>query len=32
MELLDCHPEVDLLLLDITMPEIDGFGVLEIMN
>ncbi len=32
VELLDCHPEVDLLLLDITMPEIDGFGVLEIMN
>lgn len=31
VELLDCHPEVDLL-LDITMPEIDGFGVLEIMN
>ena len=30
--LLDCHPEVDLLLLDITMPEIDGFGVLEAMN
>ena len=27
VELLDCHPEVDLLLLDITMPEIDGFGV-----
>ena len=32
VELLDCHPEVDLLLLDITMPEIDGFGVLEAMN
>lgn len=32
VELLDCHTEVDLLLLDITMPEIDGFGVLEIMN
>ena len=32
VELLDCHPEVDLLLLDITMPEIDSFGVLEIMN
>ena len=32
VELLDCLPEVDLLLLDITMPEIDGFGVLEIMN
>ena len=32
VELLDCHPEVDLLLLDITMPEIDGFGVLEIKN
>ena len=32
VELLDCHPEFDLLLLDITMPEIDGFGVLEIMN
>lgn len=32
VELLDCHPEVDLLLLDITMLEIDGFGVLEIMN
>ena len=32
VELLDCHLEVDLLLLDITMPEIDGFGVLEIMN
>ena len=32
VELLDRHPEVDLLLLDITMPEIDGFGVLEIMN
>ena len=32
VELLDCHPEVDLLLLDITMPEIDGSGVLEIMN
>ena len=32
VELLDCHPAVDLLLLDITMPEIDGFGVLEIMN
>ena len=32
VELLDCHPEVDLMLLDITMPEIDGFGVLEIMN
>lgn len=32
VELLECHPEVDLLLLDITMPEIDGFGVLEIMN
>lgn len=32
VELLDCHPEVDLLLLDITMTEIDGFGVLEIMN
>ena len=32
VELLDCHPEVDMLLLDITMPEIDGFGVLEIMN
>lgn len=32
VELLDCHPEVDLLLLDITMPEIDGFGVLETMN
>ena len=31
VELLDCHPEVDLL-LDITMPEIDGFGVLEAMN
>ena len=31
VELLDCHPEVDLL-LDITMPEIDGFGVLETMN
>lgn len=30
--LLDCHPEVDLLLLDITMPEIDGFGVLEAMK
>ena len=32
VELLDWHPEVDLLLLDITMPEIDGFGVLEAMN
>ena len=32
VQLLDCHPEVDLLLLDITMPEIDGFGVLEAMN
>ena len=32
VELLDCHPEVDLLLLDITMPEIYGFGVLEAMN
>lgn len=32
VELLGWHPEVDLLLLDITMPEIDGFGVLEIMN
>lgn len=32
VELLGCHPEVDLLLLDITMPEIDGFGVLEAMN
>ena len=32
VELLDCHPEVDLLLLDITMPEIDGFGVLATMN
>ena len=32
VELLDCHPEVDLLLLGITMPERDGFGVLEIMN
>lgn len=32
VELLDCHPEIDLLLLDITMPEIDGFGVLETMN
>ena len=32
VELLDSHPEVDLLLLDITMPEIDGFGVLETMN
>ena len=31
VELLDSHPEVDLL-LDITMPEIDGFGVLEAMN
>ena len=31
VELLDCHPEIDLL-LDITMPEIDGFGVLETMN
>ena len=30
VELLDCHPEVDLL--HITMPEIDGFGVLEAMN
>ena len=28
VELLDCHPEVDLLLLDITMR----FGVLEAMN
>ena len=32
VELLGWHPEVDLLLLDITMPEIDGFGVLEAMN
>lgn len=32
VELLGWHPEVDLLLLDITMPEIDGFGVLETMN
>ena len=32
VELLGWHPEVDLLLLDITLPEIDGFGVLEAMN
>ena len=29
LELLRQTPDIDLMLLDITMPELDGFGVLE---
>ena len=32
IELLEQNPDVDLLLLDIHMPELDGFGVLELMK
>ena len=28
----ECRAELSLILLDIVMPEMDGFGVLEIMN
>lgn len=32
IELLKIHPDAAALLLDIVMPEMDGFGVLEYMN
>lgn len=32
LELLEANSDVDLLLLDIFMPELDGFGVLEAMR
>ena len=32
IEILCREPEIELMLLDINMPEMDGFGVLEVMN
>ena len=32
IEILRREPEIELMLLDINMPEMDGFGVLEVMN
>lgn len=32
LELLETHLDIDLLLLDINMPKLDGFGVLEAMQ
>ena len=32
VEILRREPEIELMLLDINMPEMDGFGVLEVMN
>ena len=32
LELLGSSTDIDLLLLDINMPQLDGFGVLDVMN
>ena len=32
LDLLHEHFDIDLLLLDINMPHLDGFGVLEVMK
>ena len=32
LELLHSEFDIDLLLLDINMPRLDGFGVLEVMK
>ena len=32
LEVLEKRTDIDLLLLDINMPKLDGFGVLEVMN
>ena len=32
IQIVEENPEIDLMLLDINMPQMNGFGVLEWMN
>ena len=32
VDILEKNDDIDLVMLDINMPKMDGFGVLEIMN
>lgn len=32
IQILEVHPEIDLMLLDINMPQMNGFQVLEHMR